>query len=440
MPRFSGHFRLKTRNVYDQAGEYLRGLIQAPLRKRNMERMAEVVPETNEQRLQNFLTESPWSHRAVMDDVARHADQIVGGKPNSGLLIDECAIKKSGKLSVGSDRQWCGRLGKVDVCQNAVFGVLSDGIRFVPIDTRLYLPKDWVTNSKRCLKAGVPEDAIVPLSKAQHALEIVRHARANGIRFGWVGLDGGYGKEPWLLRALDGQDEVFVADVHKDQVIYLDDPAPAVPVSDCKGGRKPKLLQAKCEGIRVDKWLAEQPKEVWQRVTLRDTTRGKLKVEIICRRVWVWDRAEDAGHCWHLVVRREINSPETIKFSLSNAPANTLPERLAFMQGQRYWVERSFQDAKGDCGMADYQVRKWSGWHHHMAMVMIAMLFMAEERTARQAEMPLLSGADIVKLLKHFLPRTGVTTEDVFEQMRIRHTKRQSIIDAAYIRQELCPE
>jgi hypothetical protein len=87
--------------------------------------------------------------------------------------------------------------------------------------------------------------------------------------------------------------------------------------------------------------------------------------------------------------------------------------------------------------MADYQVRKWSGWHHHMAMVMIAMLFMAEERTARQAETPLLSGADIVTLLKHFLPRTGVTTEDVFEQMRIRHVRRQSIIDAAYIRQEL---
>ena len=105
------------------------------------------------------------------------------------------------------------------------------------------------------------------------------------------------------------------------------------------------------------------------------------------------------------------------------------------MQGQRYWVERSFQDAKGDCGMADYQVRKWSGWHHHMAMVMIAMLFMAEERAAQQADTPLLSGADIVKLLKHFLPKTGVTTDDVFEQMRMRHYKRQSAIDAAYCRQ-----
>jgi SRSO17 transposase len=151
----------------------------------------------------------------------------------------------------------------------------------------------------------------------------------------------------------------------------------------------------------------------------------------------VWDRKEAAGHCWHLIVRRECGSPDTIKYSLSNAPAETSPERLAFMQGQRYWVERSFQDAKGDCGMADYQVRSWAGWHHHMAMVMIAMLFMAEERTAQHADTPLLSGADIVTLLKHFLPKIGVTTEDVFEQMRARHNKRQSVIDTAYLRQNI---
>ena len=88
--------------------------------------MAEVVPETNEQRLQNFLTESPWSHRALMDDVARQADQLVGRKSNSGLLIDECAIKKSGKLSVGSDRQWCGRLGKVDYSDSAADTFVTD--------------------------------------------------------------------------------------------------------------------------------------------------------------------------------------------------------------------------------------------------------------------------------------------------------------------------
>lgn len=310
--------------MIDQASEYLHGLVQAATRKRNMERMAEVVPDTNEQRLQHFLTESPWDHRPVMDQVAGEANALVGGKSDSCLLIDETGFKKSGKSSVGAARQWCGRLGKVDNCQVAVFGALCDGLRFVPIDARLYLPAEWIANPDRCRKAGIPEDAIVAKSKAKHALEIVNHARAHGIQFGWTGLDGGYGKEPWLLRALDKSGEVFVADVHKDQVIYLDDPQPTT--LELKTGKQSQHLHAKIAGIRVDRWVELQPKEAWQRVTVRDTTRGKLVVEGISRRVWVWDGKEADAHCWHVIVRREINSPETIKYSLSNAPADTTLE------------------------------------------------------------------------------------------------------------------
>jgi SRSO17 transposase len=103
------------------------------------------------------------------------------------------------------------------------------------------------------------------------------------------------------------------------------------------------------------------------------------------------------------------------------------------MQGQRFWVERSFQDGKSNCGMADYQVRRWAGWHHHMAMVMIAMLFMAEERTAQCDTEPLLSCADVVALLKHFLPQAVVSRDDVIDQMRVRHRQRQAAIDSAYL-------
>jgi SRSO17 transposase len=165
---------------------------------------------------------------------------------------------------------------------------------------------------------------------------------------------------------------------------------------------------------------------------LRDSTRGKLTVEALSQRVWLWNNEETAAHCWHLIVRREIGAPNEIKFTLSNAAPETSLERLGFMQGQRFWVERSFQDGKSTCGMADYQVRRWSGWHHHMAMVMIAMLFMAEERAAQQASEPLLSCADIVALLKHFLPQAAVTREDAIAQMRFRHRQRQASIDAAY--------
>src|ERR1019366_5463604 len=126
---------------------------------------------------------------------------------------------------------------------------------------------------------------------------------------------------------------------------------------------------------------------------------------------------------------------DEIKFTLSNAAAETALERLAIMQGQRFWVERSFQDGKSNCGMADYQVRLWSGWHHHMAMVMIAMLFMAEERTAQHDTEPLLSCADIVALLKNFLPQAAVSRDDVIEQMRVRHRQRKAAIASAYLLQ-----
>ena len=140
LSRFAPHFRLKTRCVLGQAEEYLRGLAQAG--RRNMERMAEVVPGTDYQRLQNFATNSPWDHRAVMRQVAEEADRLLGGEPDSSLLIDESGFVKKGKDSAGVARQWCGRLGKVDNCQVGVFGVLSNGARYALIDVRLYLPKE----------------------------------------------------------------------------------------------------------------------------------------------------------------------------------------------------------------------------------------------------------------------------------------------------------
>jgi len=421
---------LKTRCVLGQAEEYLRGLAQAG--RRNMERMAEVVPGTDYQRLQNFATNSPWDHRAVMRQVAEEADGLLGGEPDSSLLIDESGFVKKGKDSAGVARQWCGRLGKVDNCQVGVFGVLSNGARYALIDVRLYLPKEWIGDPARCERAAIPAAEVVARSKSEHALAIVAQARAQGIRFNWVGVDAGYGKEPAFLRALDAAGEIFVADVHKSQVIYVADPWPRVPEPKDGRGRPTQRLQAQTAGIRVDAWLAQQPAEAWQRLTLRDSTRGELRVEALSQRVWLWDGEETAAHCWHLIVRREIGSRDTIKFTLSNAPAETSLERLAQMQGQRYWVERSFQDAKSDCGMADYQVRKWTGWHHHMAMVMIAMLFMAEERTAQKDSVPLLSCADIIALLKHFLPQAAVTREEVIEQMHVRHDQRAASIVSAY--------
>jgi len=398
-----------------------------------MERMTEAVADSEWQSMQHFLSNSPWEHQPVQDQIARDCDRLIGGSPDTGLIFDETGIPKKGKMSVGVARQWCGRLGKTDNCQTAVFGALSMGPHVALIDERLYLPEEWTKDKKRRKKAGVPDD-IEFKTKSQLAHEMVRNARARRIRFTWLGFDGGYGKEPAFLNALEDDGEVFMADVHKDQSIYLDDPAPHVP--EKKGrGRTPTQLVAAAPSMRVDKWIAEQPEEAWQRIAFRESTKGRLQADFLIQRVWTWNKSESKGRLRHLIVRREIGAKEEIKYSLSNAPEETTIERLAFMQGQRYFVERAFQDAKSNAGLDHYQVRGWQAWHHHMTMVMLAMLFMLETRLTNKKAYPLMSCGDIEELLSHFLPRKDITEEEVLRQMETRHRQRQAAIDFAYAKQ-----
>lgn len=433
--RFEKHFRRWTRSVAAQARQYLQGLMQA--RRKNMERMEEVVPDSDYQSLQHFLSNSEWNARAVLDQVAVEADRHLGGSADSCLLIDESSFQKKGEKSVGVARQWSGRLGKVDNCQIAVFAALAQGPSSTLIDTRLYLPKSWTDDPKRCRAAGVPKLNVVLKSKADLAFEMVVHARQNGVRFGWVGADGGYGKDPSFLRRLADQGETFLVEVHKDQMVYLEDPTPCVPESKTPRSRKPTSLKAQSASQPVQAWGQSQPPELWQKVAVRSGTRAQLRVEALSCRVWLWDGAEQEARLWHLLATREVGSPEKVKYSLSNAAAQTSLERLVQMQRQRFWIERSFEDAKSEGGLADYQVRGWLAWHHHMALVLMAMLFMLEERLSQKQSHPLLSCSDIEVLLAQFLPRRDVTSEEVIRQMEVRHEARRKAIEAAYRRQQL---
>jgi SRSO17 transposase len=432
--RFEVHFRRWTRSVGGQARQYLQGLMQA--QRKNLERMEEVVPDCNYQSLHHFVSESEWDARAVLDQVAVEADRHLGGTADSCLLLDESSFAKKGKKSVGVTRQWSGRLGKVDNCQVAVFAALARGPLSTLIDTRLYLPQEWVEDRKRCRAAGVPDSEVVLKSKADLAIEMVLQARRNGVRFGWVGTDGGYGKDPAFLRRLADHGEVFVSEVHRDQQMYLEDPAPCLPERLSARGRKPTRLEAQSASQRVDAWVQAQPCEAWQKVAVRPGTQGELRVEALHHRVWLWDGRESKARCWHLVATREIGSAEKVKYALSNAPAETSLERLVQMQRQRFWIERSFEDGKSESGLADYQVRGWQAWHHHMALVMMALLFMLEEKLSSRESHPLLSCSDIESLLAHFLPRRDVSVEEVIHQMEVRHEARRRAIGSAYRRQQ----
>lgn len=433
--RFGGHFRQRTRTVETAAQQYVRGLLQAETK--NMERMEEVIPDADHQALQHMLSASAWSARAVLDQVAQDANRLLGGYEDSALLIDESGCPKKGTQSVGVARQWCGQLGKVENCQVGVFAALSRGSDVTLIDERLFLPEVWTTDAARCQAAGLPKAQRGFQRKTDLALAMITHARQQGIGFAWVGFDGFYGNDPAFLRALEDQGEIFVGDAHKDQRIYLEDPQPIIPPAKAPRGRPPTALQAQAPALRVDRWVQQQPATAWQPVTLRDGTKGSLRVDILHQRVWLWDGEEAQARQWHLIVRREIDDPTEIKYSLSNAMADTPAPRLAFMQGQRYWVEHALRQGKQDVGLGDYQVRGWRGWHHHLALVMMAMLFLLEERQLHQQTRPLLSGRDIRALLNHFLPRRDTTLAEVLRQMEVRHRKRQAATDSAYRKQQL---
>ena len=434
LDRHGQFFRTRTRDSAAVARRYLCGLAQSE--DCTFESMAAVVDAGCAQQFQHFISNSPWDHEPVVAQIGEDADRLLGGKPTSSLLIDESSFAKQGDRSVGVARQWSGRLGKVDNCQVAVFGVLTDGVRHTPVDMRLYLPKRWIDDPARCEEAGIPERARKLTSKSEHALDIVSQARGRGMRFEWVGVDAGYGKEPAFLRALEDAQEVFVADVHRNQRVWSEDPGLHIPEAKPGRGRPSQKQQATVAPVTVESLAKGLRAQDWTRCVLRDSTRGELRVDIAHKRVWAWDGEEARARCWHLMIRREVGSPKTIKYSLSNAPVDTPLLRLAQMQGQRYWVERAFEDAKGECGLADYQALGWRSWHHHVTMVMLAMLFIAEQRVARQPGLELLTPRDIVEMLKETLPRKPEGKEALVARINERHERRRGAIESRFRTQQ----
>ncbi len=424
---FSHHFQSYRHDVSDKACQYISGLMQGGERK-NMLHMAEVVPEADARNLQQFLTHSKWDARAVMDQVAQEANQMLGDARDGCLVLDESGFAKQGKESVGVARQWLGRLGKVDNGQVAVFGVLCCDQRATLVDTRLYLPKEWTDQPQRCAKAGVPETERTFQTKDELAVAIVKHARAQKLRFGWVSADAGYGKSPAAFYRFTELREIFFIDIPSDFSVYQEAFLPALPAAG-KPGRPSKLYQSPVPKQQVRKLKGLAKGSTWQEVEVRETTRGPLRLRAWRGVVYVWDASSSAPLRLTLLVTENLDGTDR-KYTLTNAPEKTPLRRLAFQQRQRYWVERVFEDAKGACGMADYQVQKWSAWQHHMALVMLAMLFMLTERRGQQTTTPLLTCFDIEGLLARFLPRRDVDATEVIRQMTARHRLRERAIQS----------
>ena len=271
------------------------------------------------------------------------------------------------------------------------------------VDARLYLPQASAGDAQRCEQAAIPEDTRDYRSKTALALEIVATARRRGLRFGYVGVDGGYGKEPAFLYGLDALGCRFVADVHCHQSVYLQDPAPRVPAGSGRG-RRPQHPQAQSAAVRVDHWAALQPADAWQRRCLRGGEQGQLVAEYLQTRVWVWDHSQAQARGWQLSCG---GKSARVRF-----PTTACPTPPSTRLGRNWRASRlsdssssiAFVEAKGECGLADYQVRRWDAWHNHMALVMLATLFLTKQKIRDRKQWPMLSCNDLVTALAHLLP------------------------------------
>jgi SRSO17 transposase len=418
--------------------EYLLGLIQCEKNTANMERMEEAVDSGEYRRYQHFISHSKWDHQGVLKKVQCQASEVLSeqkqknGRP-TGLIVDESSHVKKGKKSVGVSRQYAGSVGKVDNCQVGVYASLCNHTFATLIHEKLFLPESWTQDASRCGEAEVPNEERKYRTKPQLALEIIDECAGNGVSFDWIGGDGLYGHSHELTRGLDERGLFFVLDVHKDETVFLEEPLIAVPGPTGKKGRRPKKLKADKAAVRLDGYGKGLSGNDWEKVKIRKTAKGWLKLLVHKCRVWSWDGKEGSASARTLVITKTMDKNPKIKYSFSNGGLNEYTTKeYGYFQAQRYWVERTFDDSKNELGLSDYQVRKWIGWHHHHSLVFMATLFMMKERIENGMDYPLMSVRDMRILMIVLLFGTPDDFQKRMDQMKHRHQKRQADIDRYY--------
>lgn len=420
--RFAHFFQTRTRSMADAALDYMKGLITVDTEK-TMAEMERKVDSVNKQRLGHFISNSPWDDGPMIEEVQRSVVATINpeGKEDAALIIDESSIKKKGHASAGVKRQYCGSLGKIENCQVGVFLAYATSSQTCLIGRNLYLPKeDWCEDAERCDEAGIPLNKRVFKTKAQLALELVDQAIENQIIFSFVHMDAHYGGQPWLLDALQDRHATYYADIAKDTRVFVGEPMITV---EERGSDKFRMSVNGDGAIAVRDLVAQQTIK-FKKLAIRDTQRGKLIINFAAIRV---RRSQHntpiPGECW-LLIRQELDGSDT-KFSLSNEPETTPISKLAERQSRRYWVERSLQDAKGLAGLDQYRITGWRGWHHHTAMVMLAMLYLLNTKATLSDLADMLTLKDALEIVKVLMPQRQLTYEDAVEIIREKHENRE---------------
>jgi len=423
-------FKNKTKSFFAKAELYVHGLLFEE--ERNLEKISETM-NGNYFQMQHFITESNWSARQLMDQVALEVSSTIPRKRLTALVIDESGWTKKGDKSVGVGRQYCGNVGKVANCQVAVFATLSNVDYSSLIDARLYLPQDWCDDTRRCDEAGIPENERVFKTKAQLAWEIIEH-QSGQVDFDFVSADGFYGNDAELARRINESGYLYMLDIHSDQTIYLSRPELYVPPRKSSRGRAPEKLKATIQGITAQEYLQTLSNGQWKELSVPNTSKGVLTGFYHFVNVWIWNKAVDQVEPRLLVIRKTYTPKggEEIKFSFTNANLGQYtPRGLAYMQAERFFVEHSIKESKQILGLDQFQTRKWNAWLHQAALNFLVSSFILKEKILYKEEIPLLSAKDVKELIIFQLYRQ-MSDEQMYHKIIQRHIRRQKDINRAY--------
>lgn len=291
------------------------------------------------------------------------------------------------------------------------------------VDARLYLPQDWCNDSLRCREAGIPEGNRVFKTKLELAVEIIEQQVRNGISFDYIGGDGYYGNDANLARRIDQMGYIYMLDIHSDQKIYLTRPELFLPRRKSTKGPAPKRLKATTPDMTVSEYMKGLQSTDWEKIEVRNTTKGKLTGEYHFARVFVWNKGINKIEPKILVIRKTLSAKNTveIKYSFTNANLEQYTHQaLAYMQAQRYFVEHCIKESKQILGIDQFQTRKWLAWQHQVALNFMVSSFMLKEKLRDFDDLPLLSANDIKKWFVFKLHKE-MTEEQLFDQMYERH-------------------
>ena len=311
--------------------------------------------------VQHFVGAGKWDDETVTAELRRHVSEELGD-PDGIFVVDGSGFEKKGTESCGVARQWCGRLGKIDNCQNGVFLSYATEHGCALVDRQLYLPKEWADDAKRRKKCHVPKHVEFK-EKWRIALDLLE--RSADVPHRWVAADDEFGRVTAFRAELRLRKTTYVVDVPSNTLVR--------EIKRRSDGGKPAYE-------RVDEWAARQPAKRWKTIRVRPGEKGIIRVQALRAQVQTKDEDGCVGPLETVVVTRALDQEKRTTYRVSNADQTINLWKLVYVGSERHRVEEVLQAGKGEVGLGQYEVRSWVGWHHHMTLSLLALWFLTTER------------------------------------------------------------